>query len=235
MGSPADELGRRSDETQHEVTLTRDFYLQVTEVTQAQWVEVMGSNPSYFSGCDECPVEYISRDMAVDYCNTLSASEDLEPAYEVDGGVVSWKREADGYRLPTESEWEYACRAGSSTAFYNGDIITLSCLDPNLGEIGWNCGNASSKTHPVGEKRPNAWGLYDMSGNVWEWCWDFYGSYPPSPVTDPTGPASGTRYIKRGGAWRESSGDCRSAGQRSHDGHSYREHNLGMRPARWVR
>ena len=229
MGSPTDELGRGSDEVQHEVTLTRPFFLAETEVTQAQWLAVMGTSPSYFAGCDDCPVEQVSWYEAVDYCNALSALESLDPAYEVNGTNVIWDQSANGYRLPTESEWEYACRAGSATAFYNGPITDTGCNDPNLDQIGWYCGNASSKTHEVAEKLPNAWGLYDMSGNVWEWCWDWYGAYP-GPVTDPVGPDSGARRVTRGGGWAYLAQYCRSA-LRYHYAPGYRDLYLGLRPA----
>lgn len=199
MGSPEDELGRRDDEVQHEVTLTGDFYLMETEVTQAQWVSVMGSNPSHFSGCDECPVETVSWLDLVAYCNTLSGLEGRTPAYHVDGDSVSWDQNANGYRLPTEAEWEYACRAGSTTAFHNGPITRVGCGDPNLDEIGCHCGNSEERTQRVGQKLPNAWGFYDMSGNVIEWCWDRWGSYPGGPLVDPTGPDSGAFRTARGG------------------------------------
>ena len=228
MGSPTHELGRNSDEVQHEVTLTRPFFLAETEVTQAQWLAVMGTSPSYFAGCDECPVIATWYD-AVDYCNALSALESLDPAYEVNGTNVIWDQSANGYRLPTESEWEYACRAGSATAFYNGPITDTGCNDPNLDQIGWYCGNASSKTHEVAEKLPNAWGLYDMSGNVWEWCWDWYGAYP-GPVTDPAGPDSGARRVLRGGGWGSYAQRCRSALRYDYDPGA-RSRLLGLRPA----
>ena len=157
MGSPEDELGRWENEPQHEVTLPHDFFLAETEVTQAQWASVMGSNPSQFAGCDDCPVEQVSWYEAVDYCNALSALESLEPAYEVNGTSVSWDPAATGYRLPTEAEWEYACRAGSTTALYNGPVTETDCgLDLNLDQIGWYCGNnIPHGTKEVGQKLPN--------------------------------------------------------------------------------
>ena len=155
----------------------------------------------------------------------------MDPAYEVNGTHVSWDQLANGYRLPTESEWEYACRAGSTTAFYNGGITRLICnIDPNLDQIGWYCGNASAKTHEVAEKLPNAWGLYDMSGNVEEWCWDWYGVYPGTE-TDPVGPDSGAWRVKRGGSWNGSAQGCRSA-TRDRAGPGYSIQYLGFRPAR---
>jgi formylglycine-generating enzyme required for sulfatase activity len=195
MGSPLNELGRDDDETQHEVTLTKSFYLQTTEVTQGQWRAVMGYNPSSFSDCgDNCPVEEVSWRDVQQFITKLN------------------EREAtDTYRLPTEAEWEYACRAGSTTAFANGDITETGCgYDPNLDAMGWYCYN-SSETHPVAQKAPNAWGLYDMHGNVWEWCMDWYGDYPTDPVTDPIGPTSGTDRVMRGGSWTSDARNCRSA------------------------
>ena len=161
MGSPESEGGRKDSETQHEVTLTTGFFLAETPVTQAQWVSAMGANPSGFAGCDECPVETVTWADAVDYCNARSVQEGLSPAYEVDGRDVSWDRSADGYRLPTEAEWEYACRAGSASALYNGGEVTATeCeWDGALEEISWYCGNSSDSTHEVAQKLPNAWGL----------------------------------------------------------------------------
>ena len=217
MGSPENELGRQSDEKLHEVTLTRGFSIGRTEVTQAQWESVMGNNPSYFAGCDDCPVETINWFDTVDYCNALSYLEGLTPAYKIVGREVVWEQASTGYRLPTEAEWEYACRAGTSTAFYNGGITYAACFDPNLDEIGWHCGNNGEwpqpdyGTKPVGQKAPNPWGLYDMSGNVFEWCWDWEASYPDGPVVDPTGPNSGRYREERGGLWGNYSERCRSA------------------------
>ncbi len=178
MGSPSNEPGRYSDETQHQVTLTQPFYMQTTEVTQAQWETLMGSNPSRFSGCPTCPVEQVSWNDIQEFITKLNA------------------RGEGKYSLPTEAQWEYAARAGSTTAFYNGGITeTGGGYDPNLDVIGWYYYNSNSKTHPVGQKAPNAWGLYDMSGNVYEWCSDWYGTYPSTAVTDPTGPSSGSSRV----------------------------------------
>ena len=193
MGSPPDEPGRYGDETQHQVTLTQPFYMQTTEVTQAQWETVMGSNPSYFSGCPTCPVEGVSWNDVQEF-------------------IIKMNVRGEGtYSLPTEAQWEYAARAGSTTAFYNGGITALTWGDPNLDAIGWYCYNSSSMTHPVAQKIPNAWGLYDMSGNVGEWCSDWYGIYSSSAVTDPTGPSSGSSRVIRGGSWYEYARECRSA------------------------
>jgi formylglycine-generating enzyme required for sulfatase activity len=211
MGSPIDELGRDSDETQHQVTLTKGFYIGVHEVTQKEYTDVMGYNPSYFQGCgDNCPVEEVSWFDAIDYCNALSDLHEFERAYTVNGQSVTWNQSASGYRLPTESEWEYACRAGTTTAFYNGPIANIQ-QDPNCDKIAWYSYNSGSTPHPFGMRDPNVWKLSDMSGNVLEWNWDWYGTYPPGPVTDPTGPASGSVRVERGGSWGYYAQVCRSA------------------------
>jgi formylglycine-generating enzyme required for sulfatase activity len=195
MGSPEHEPGRNDDEVPHEVTLTTDFYLQTTPVTQGQWQALMGNNPSGFENCGlDCPVEQVSWHECQEFFNRLNAMEE------------------GAYRLPTEAEWEYAARAGSNTAFARGGITALFCdHDPTLDSLGWYCGNSDRQTHPVAQKVPNARGLYDMHGNVYEWCQDWYGEYPPTPLTDPGGPASGTGRVGRGGSWFSSAKTCRSA------------------------
>jgi formylglycine-generating enzyme required for sulfatase activity len=196
MGSPSDELGRQNDEIQHQVTLTQPFYMMTTEVTQNQWRDVMGTLPFHFLGCPDCPVESVSWDDAQSYIAMMNA------------------RGEGTYSLPTEAQWEYAARAGSTTAFYNGAITApwSECVDDaHLSAIGWYCINSLNGPQEVGRKSPNAWGLYDMSGNVWEWCQDWYGSYPSSAVIDPTGPSSGEERVGRGGSWKNWSQQCRSA------------------------
>ena len=163
----------------HEVTLTQPFQIGVHEVTQAQYKQVLGGNPSRLQGVDN-PVENVSWDKAVKFCRGLNEL----PAEKAAGHV---------YRLPTEAEWEYACLAGTTTMYSFGDDNTAS------GQYGWYSDNSGGKTHPVGVKQPNAWGLYDMHGNVYEWCWDWYGKYPRDAVTDPTGPATGSSRVFRGG------------------------------------
>ena len=202
MGSPTNELGRYRDETQHQVTLTQGFYMQTTEITQGQWKTVMGTNPSYFTSCGiNCPVEQVSWD-------------------DVQTFISKMNQRGDGtYRLPTEAEWEYAARAGSTTAFANGDITELECgYDPNLAAMGWYCYNSGDvdfnfATRPVAQKQHNAWGLYDMHGNVWEWCQDWYGDYPTGLAIDPTGPSSSyhSDLVVRGGGWSYEARNCRSA------------------------
>jgi formylglycine-generating enzyme required for sulfatase activity len=196
MGSPLSERGRYDDESQHQVTLTKGFYIGVTEVTQGQWKRIMGNNPSHFKKCgDACPVEQVSWNDCQEFILRLNTQEKTRR-----------------YRLFSEAEWEYACRATSQSAFANGDITEKDCgYDPNLDKIGWYCGNSGEKTHPVTQKNPNAWGLHDMHGNVWEWCHDWHGEYPSIRVTDPKGPLSGLRRIYRGGGWNLSARRCRSA------------------------
>jgi len=198
MGSPLSEAGRDGDETQRRVTVD-DFYMGKYPVTQREYQSVMGSNPSYFKGND-LPVESVSWYDAVTYCNKLSEREGLSPAYTINGTNVIWNRNANGYRLPTEAEWEYACRAGTTSPYSTGNTITTSQANFN-----------SSRTTPVGTYTANAWGLYDMHGNVWEWCWDWYGTYPSSSETNPVGPTSGASRVLRGGCWDNSAADVRSA------------------------
>jgi formylglycine-generating enzyme required for sulfatase activity len=224
MGSPTSEENRDSDESQHRVEITQGFYLSATEVTQAQYELVMGSNPSNFKGVDR-PVEKVSWRDAVQYCNKLSAREGLSPAYLISGTSVTWDARSNGYRLPTEAEWEYACRAGTTTAYCTGGS------EADLARAGWYSGNAGSETHPVGKKLPNAWGLYDMHGNVWEWCWDWYGEYGSGTQRDPQGAADGSYRVFRGGFWSYDAGRCRSA-FRNWDIPSSADYNLGFRVAR---
>ncbi len=221
MGSPSNEEGRSSDEIQHTVTLTRPFLMSKTEVTQGQWQAVIGSNPSQFVDCgDGCPVEMVSWNDAVEFCNKLSHMEGLTPCYTGSGSMINWDRVCTGYRLPTEAEWEYAARAGDTGARY-GDLKA----------VGWYDGNSGKMPHPVGSKQANAWGLYDMLGNVWEWTWDWYGDYPLGSVSDPTGPNSGTYWVNRGGSWFVIAMYCRAA-IRNGVGPDIRFSNLGFRIAR---
>ena len=192
MGSPADEEGRQDNETQHEVTLSQGFWVGRYEVTQGEWEALMGSNPSHFSECGaQCPVETVSWDDAQEFIRKLNERE-------AGSGYV--------YRLPTEAEWEYAARAGT-TGPRHGELDEIAWWG------GWGYGNSGSRTHPVGQKRPNAWGLHDMLGNVWEWTADLYGDYPRGAVIDPAGPSAnewGYR-VYRGGGWGLGAGFVRSA------------------------
>jgi formylglycine-generating enzyme required for sulfatase activity len=220
MGSPASEPGRDRGEFQHQVTLTKAIYVSVREVTQSEWQEVMGWNESYHQGTNR-PVEMLTWYDAVSYCNRLSVGRGYTAAYVITGATsdgnhitnatVTWNQTANGYRLLTEAEWEYACRATSTSAFCNGGITSIDCSprDPNLDQVGWYCGNAST-THDVGGKAANAWGLKDMHGNVWEMCWDWYGAYL-GDAADPIGPASGLYRVTRGGGGYEYARYCRSA------------------------
>lgn len=206
MGSPGFWSKFLFGETQHEVTLTSGFWLGKYPVTQAQWEKVMGNNPSGFKGNRQRPVEQVSWDDCQAFLKMINSLEKT------------------AFRLPTEAEWEYACRAGTTTAYCFGD-------DPaQLDDYAWYTNNSSSQTHPVGQKRPNAWGLYDMHGNVWEWCQDWYGDYLKGAVTDPTGPTSGSYRVNRGGSWYGDPWDCRSA-RRGRNAPEDRGLNLGFRLA----
>jgi formylglycine-generating enzyme required for sulfatase activity len=195
MGSPETESGRSDDELPHEVSITHGFLLQTTAVTQGQWKAVMGNNPSRFSlKRDDHPVESVSWYDCQRFIEQLNSS----------GEHI--------YRLPTEAEWEYACRAGKFFSCAEGEIIELFCdHDPNLDAVGWYCGNSGRTTHPVAQKKANLWGLYDMHGNVLEWCQDWYGTYPATPQTDPTGPLTGLGRVIRGGSWFSNAKSCRAA------------------------
>ncbi len=233
MGGPVGELESYSRERpQHQVTLTKAFCMCAHEVTQAEWATVMAARPSQNQG-DNLPVEQVSWNECIDYCNARSIREGLEPVYTRSGGTVAWDRTKNGYRLPTEAEWEYASRAGSTSAFPNGGIQHSGCstLDPNLDQIGWYCKNSSGTTHPVGAKAANAWGLKDMSGNLYEWCWDWYGGYSSGAQTDPTGPATGSERCARGGAFNSPSEHCRSA-YRDYYGVDVRRNYEGLRVVR---
>jgi formylglycine-generating enzyme required for sulfatase activity len=201
----------------HEVMITRPFLMSRTEVTQEHYEVVMGNNPSYFSGAD-MPVEQVSWYEAVAFCNALSLQEGLDPCYSGNGDSTTCDFTANGYRLPTEAEREYACRGGMETDFYTGGMTNSRCtvLDPALDMAGWYCGNSNFSTHPVGLKEPNSFGLYDMHGNVYEWCWDWYSSnyYGSSPGVDPRGPGGGgllVHRVARGGAFAGWPYSCRSS------------------------
>jgi len=231
MGSPTSEPGRGSGEIQHQVTLTKSFYMSDHEVTQSEWRSVMGTSPSSFTG-DNLPVESVGWLDCIDYCNRRSAREGLDSVYTRTGTTVTWDQSKNGYRLPTEAEWEYACRAGQPTAFWNGAITNTRCspVDPNLNLVGWYCGNAGSTTHAVKGKLANGSGLYDMHGNVWEWCWDWYQAYSGA-VTNPTGPASGSYRVRRGGGWGDYALYCRSAYRGGYTPNST-SYDLGLRLSR---
>jgi formylglycine-generating enzyme required for sulfatase activity len=206
MGSPESEEGHRGNETQHQVTLTKGFYLGKHEVTQAQWEKVMGSNPSSSKGADR-PVVKVSWNDAVEFCKKLTEME--KKAGRVPQGMA--------YQLPTEAQWEYACRAGTTTAYSWGDSISSK-----------NASHIGGGTTPVGKYPANPWGFHDMHGNVREWCADWYDDYPSGAVTDPLGPASGSYRVRRGGSWGSGGAALRSAGRHSYPP-STRANNLGFR------
>ena len=221
MGSPPGERGRSANEgPQRQVTVS-SFYMGRCPVTQAEFQEVMGTNPSHFIG-PTLPVERVSWLDAIEYCNRRSIREGLTPVYTVVGTNVTWDRQANGYRLPTEAEWEFACRAGTQTPFHTGTTIS---------DAGWHSGNSTGRTHPVGERQPNAWGLYDMHGNVLEWCWDWLASYPREAQIDPVGPPFGTNRVYRGGSWRFEPHQARSAFRHGNNPH-VQIFILGFRVAR---
>jgi formylglycine-generating enzyme required for sulfatase activity len=208
MGSPADEADRGADEDLHEVTLTHDYFIGVTEVTQAQWQALMGSNPSNFRTCgDDCPVEKVSWNMVAGADGFIERlNQHLTDTGQPGAGL---------FRLPTEAEWERAARAGTSTRFSHGDASSCDpeCVictdhDPYM----WWCGNADGASHPVGSKEPNDFGLFDMHGNVWEWVQDVYQEHlGTAPQTDPDGPAPPGDRVMRGGSWYWHASSCRSA------------------------
>jgi sulfatase modifying factor 1 len=218
MGSPSSEKDRQDRETPHAVTLTQGFYLGKHEVTQSQWEKVMGSNPSHFKGGDR-PVEKVSWTYVTSFCNKLTASE--RTAGRLPAGMT--------YQLPTEAQWEYACRAGTNTTFSFGDSLTSAQA---------NIHGGPGKTTAVGEYPANGWGFHDMHGNVWEWCADRYGIYPTVAATDPVGPvgpADGSGRVTRGGSWIFAANDTRSAtrtGVVPGGSSDYLGFRLSLRPAR---
>lgn len=226
MGSPDNEGGRYTDETPHEVRLTRGYWIGRYPVTQAQWQAVMGNNPSASKGPD-LPVEQVSWEDVVGFCDRIDAM--LKEAQVLEEGF--------GFRLPTEAEWECACRAGKDSAFNDGSSCTNpSGKDPALEKLGWYDANSGMTTHPVGQKRPNAWVLYDFHGNVWEWCADFaefsdgvISDAYPSETLDPIG-KQGARRVVRGGGAQSVATICRST-YRSASEPGYRINDLGFRLA----
>jgi len=213
MGTPLHELSRDTDEIQHHVTLTRSFLMMSTEVTQQEFQALMGYNPSENRTCGgSCPVENVNWHEAAAYANAMSQRERRQQCYICNGAGASVfcnpigsPYSCTGYRLPTESEWEYAARAGTASATYFGDVAahlqTCEMPNPTLDPISWFCGNSGRHTHRVGTRAPNAFGLYDVLGNVYEWCHDWFGDYPHGRAVDPWGPVGGTERAVRGGSF----------------------------------
>ena len=209
MGSGIAEAGDEDERPQHQVTLSQPFYLQTTPVTQGQWKRLMGENPSFFPECGEdCPVENVSWDDAQEFIKKLNHLEKV-----------------DQYRLLTEAEWEYSCRAGSTQSYCFGEG------EAELGQYAWYADNSQRSPNPVGRLKPNAWGLYDMHGNVYEWCQDRYAAYPHGPVTDPKGPSVGEYRVLRGGSWDCEAGEIHST-YRHRLTPGYRYGHEGFRVAR---
>lgn len=256
MGSLTSEEGHTRNEHQHIARITQPFYIGATEVTQGEFETVLERNPSAFSKTGSAdslvsgvvtkqhPVDSVSWFDAVEFCNVLSEKEKLKPYYnmteiEREGGEKGPIQSAvvtvvggSGYRLPTEAEWEYACRAGTTTAYSTGDTVRL------LRQTGWyggvkTAGNSEGRTHRVAQKAANDFGLYDMHGNVSEWCQDWYDyySYDRSPLNDPTGPPGGSERVVRGGSWNDEPANCRAA-YRGASAPKTRNHGIGFRVAR---
>ncbi len=215
MGSPANEVDRASTEGPRTViTISRGFWMGKYEVTQGEYLAVMGNNPSYNQGDPDLPVEQITWFDATNYCGQRTVRE----------RAVGWIPTNCAYRLPTEAEWEYACRGWTATRFSFGD-------DPgytNLAWYAWYRDNSGGRTHPVGQRLPNPWGLYDMHGNVWEMCQDWYGPYPGGIAVDPKGPATGTRLALRSGGLDREAGSARSA-SRNQQEPAYTNGSIGFR------
>ena len=252
LGSPVGEPGRSGAETLHHVEITRPFLVRRTEVTQQEWADLLGTTPAAYPRCGgDCPVERVNWYEALAYANALSATQGLPECYVLDGcdpdrrpgedmscDEVTWPDgpACEGFRLPTEAEWEYAARAAAATPFVGGDFGEgegTGCGEVGaLDRTGWYCGNAGDLTRPVGDKEPNAWGLYDVHGNVWEWVWDRKGAYVDG-AGDPTGPESGPTRVFRGGSWNNDAQRCRAAHREDGAPHQ-RSDNRGLRLVRTV-
>ena len=242
MGSPESENWRSDDELQHRVTVG-DFWISPREVTQGEYMALVNGNPSTFTG-DDLPVENVTWLEAVMFCNVKSEAAGLKPAYKVDGAKVTWDLSADGYRLPTEAEWEYSCRAGTTTPFNLEHSIGAE--EANFyGHYPYEIEENYFSQHKLttkpgiyrgtivapGQFPPNKLGLYDMHGNVGEWCWDIYAPYDVTAAMNPTGPESGTRRVNRGGGWNDFAKNMRSA-YRAAAPQERRLYNVGIRLAR---
>ena len=242
MGSPETEMQRETDEVQHEVTVS-DFSIGRYEVTQKEYEEVMGENPSDFEG-ENLPVENVTWYDAIEYCNKLSEKERLTPVYTIDGENVSWDRSANGYRLPTEAEWEYAARAGTTTPFNTENSISDEeanyyghypyGIEENYftqENLETEPGQYRQTTVEVDSFAPNKWGLYNIHGNVEEWCFDYYGAYDLENTDNPSGPTTGTLRINRGGGWNDYAKHLRCA-YRASTTPDQKMSNIGFRVVR---
>ena len=217
MGAANTEVGQDGNEQPHTVELTHRFYMMHTEVSQRQYQSLMGDNPSYFNGCKNCPVDQVTWHDAARFANRLSEIEERTPCYSCTEDACEFSGDpylCEGFRLPTEAEWEYAARSGSDKAFWtpNGGANIpiesswacggLYLEDGTLfDDLSWYCGNSNDKTQPVGTLLPNGFGLHDMHGNVWEWCHDWFEEYTEASQTDPYGPEMGSTRVGRGGFW----------------------------------
>jgi formylglycine-generating enzyme required for sulfatase activity len=256
MGSPGDEPCRFPRESQHPVQLTHEFQIQDREVTQTAYQQAMTYNPSYHTACSPtCPVDWLTWSEAVAYCNSLSTAQGLQTCYSCTGsgrnvfcsvapaftGAGAKIYDCKGYRLPTEAEWEYAYRAGTTTPLYNGVLSstaacnTCSSKDPRADAVAWYCANASNTPHVGQAKQANAWGLYDMAGNVWEWVNDGYKlDLGSTRVVDPVGDESSTKRVMRGGSYSNEALYLRAAARSSSEP-IRRNINTGFRCARTTR
>lgn len=214
MGSPIDEQGRSKDELQRQILITIPFFIQTTEVTQKQWETIMGDNPSAFVKCGEsCPVENVSWNDVQEFILKINSLQDIAV-----------------YRLPTETEWEYACRAETNDPFPYGDCLSTeqANYNGNYYLIGCSKGLNRMMPVPVSSLKANPWNLYDMNGNIWEWCNDWYGEYSPYEVIDPQGPVIGLYKVCRGGSWKHEERKARSA-NRNRYAPSFRGNTIGFR------
>ncbi|MBO7542704.1 SUMF1/EgtB/PvdO family nonheme iron enzyme [bacterium] len=241
MGSPSGELGRESDETQHSVAITEPYYIAVFETTQKQYKDITGADHNRFHVGDTLPDEYICyRELRGDQLGAQWPSgSDVDATYQGKPTFFYALREKFNnnflFDLPTEAMWEYACRAGSTTALNNNTDLSSAAEDPNMNAVGWYLYNAANQTYAPGQKVPNAWGLYDMHGNVWEWCLDWYAGFDGADEADPKGPLSGDTRVIKSGSWYQYAQSCRSAERRGnldwHAGDDYIGFRVALHPS----